>query len=182
MIQVSSPGFRMLHLPSLGGGLSLAAALLVAGCAGDSLPKLAVPSLPSPSWNAASTAAKPTREPQAVTAADMVNGEGQCAALEPTAAADAGPAATPAPAGTASLGMTECEVVRRVGQPLRVEIGNDERAERTVVVTYLQGVRPGIYRFRGGRLVSVERVPEQSTPKPEKKKPSKSKERAAAGT
>jgi len=55
-------------------------------------------------------------------------------------------------------------------------------AERTVVITYLQGVRPGIYRFRGGRLVSVERVPEQSTPKPEKKKPSKSKERAAAGT
>jgi hypothetical protein len=173
----------MPNLPPIGVGLSLAAALLVAGCAADSLPKLTMPSLPSPGWNASSTAPKATREPRAITAADMVNGEGQCAALEPTAAAaDAGPAATPAVPGTASLGMTECEVVRRVGQPLRVEIGNDERAERTVVVTYLQGVRPGIYRFRGGRLVSVERVPEQSTPKPEKKKPSKSKERAAAGT
>jgi len=120
-----------------------------------------------------------------MTAEDMVNGEGQCAALEPTAAAAAAePAATPAPPGTASLGMTECEVVRRVGQPLRVEIGNDDRTERTVVITYLQGVRPGIYRFRGGRLVSIERAPEQPTAKPEKKpqKPAKSKERAAAGT
>jgi hypothetical protein len=173
----------MPHVPSLGGCLSLAVALLVAGCAADSLPKLAVPSLPSPDWNASSTAAKPTREPRAITSADMVNGEGQCAALEPTAATvDAGPAATPTPLGTAALGMTECEVVRRVGQPLRVEIGNDERAERTAVITYLQGVRPGVYRFRGGRLMSVERVPEQPAPKPEKKKPTKSKERAAAGT
>jgi hypothetical protein len=91
----------------------------------------------------------------------MVSSEGQCAALEPTAAsADAGSAASPTPPGTAALGMTECEVVRRVGQPQRVEVGNDERTERTVVITYLQGVRPGIYRFRAGRLVSIERAPE----------------------
>jgi hypothetical protein len=176
----------MRHLPSLGVALLLAAAVLVAGCAADSglpsLPKLATPSLPSPDWNASGTTSKPTRGPRVITAEDMVNGEGQCAALEPTAAAaGAEPAATPAPPGTASLGMTECEVVRRVGQPLRVEIGNDERTERMVVITYLQGARPGIYRFRAGRLVSIERAPEQPTAKPEKKpqKPAKSKERAA---
>jgi hypothetical protein len=80
--------------------------------------------------------------------------------------------------------MAECEVVRRVGLPQHVEIGNDERAERTVVITYLQGARPGIYRFRAGRLVSIERAPEQPTPKPEKKpqKSTKSKQRAANGT
>jgi hypothetical protein len=113
----------------------------------------------------------------------MVNGEGQCAALEPTAAAaDAAPAVAPTPPGTASLGMTECEVVRRVGQPQRVEIGSDERTERTAVITYLQGVRPGIYRFRAGRLVSIERAPEP--PKPEKKpqKPSKANQAGANGT
>jgi hypothetical protein len=111
----------------------------------------------------------------------MVNGEGQCAALEPTAAAgEAAPAAAPTPPGTASLGMTECEVVRRVGQPQRVEIGNDDRNERTVVITYLQGVRPGIYRFRAGRLVSIERAPEQ--PKPEKKPQKPKAKQAAAGT
>jgi hypothetical protein len=177
----------MRHLPSVGVGLLLAAALLVAGCAADSgLPKLAMPSLPSPDWNASGTAPKAVHGPRAITAGDMVNGEGQCAALEPSAAsAGAEPAATPTPPpGTASLGMTECEVVRRVGQPLRVEIGNDDRTERTVVVTYLQGARPGIYRFRAGRLVSIERAPEQPAAKPEKKpqKPAKSKERAAVGT
>src|ERR1700681_4475266 len=164
----------MRHLPSFGVGLSLAAALLVGGCAGDigmpNLPRLSMPSLPSPDWNASSAASKPIRPSRPVTAEEMVNGEGQCAALEPTAAAaGAEPAATPTPPGTASLGMTECEVVRRVGQPLRVEIGNDDRTERTAVITYLQGARPGIYRFRAGRLVSIERAPEQPTAKPEKK-------------
>ncbi|MGP0089546.1 MAG: hypothetical protein ACLPKB_06250 [Xanthobacteraceae bacterium] len=128
---------------------------------------------------------KPAHGPRALTAEDMVNGEGQCPALEPTAAAaEAGPAAAPTPPGTAALGMTECEVVRRVGQPQHVEIGNDERTERTVVVTYLQGVRPGIYRFRAGRLVSIERAPDQPTAKPEKKpqKSTKSKQPPASGT
>ena len=173
----------MRHLSSVGIGLWLAAALLVAGCAGDNgLPKFAI--VPSPDWNASGTAPKPAPGPRAVT--DMVSGEAQCAALEPTAAsAGAEPAATPTPLpGTAALGMNECEVVRRVGQPLRVEIGSDDRAERTVVITYLQGARPGIYRFRAGRLVSIERAPEQPASKPDKKpkKPAKSKERAAAGT
>ena len=37
--------------------------------------------------------------------------------------------------------------------------------ERSVTLTYLSGDRPGIYRFRNGRLVTMERVAEPAQPK-----------------
>jgi hypothetical protein len=49
--------------------------------------------------------------------------------------------------------------VRRAGPVEKIDIGADERGERTVVLTYLQGPSPGVYRFAGGRLVSIERTP-----------------------
>ena len=66
-----------------------------------------------------------------------------------------------------SLAMTECQVVSVAGYTDRVEISGGERGERVVTLTYLSGDRPGIYRFRGGRLVSMERVAEP----PQAKKP-----------
>lgn len=66
-----------------------------------------------------------------------------------------------------SLAMTECQVVSVAGYTERVEISGGERGERVVTLTYLSGERPGIYRFRGGRLVSMERVAEP----PQAKKP-----------
>jgi hypothetical protein len=61
------------------------------------------------------------------------------------------------PSGIA-LQMTECEVVRVAGNTDRVEIGGNERGQRNVTLTYMSGPRPGIYRFVGGRLASMERV------------------------
>ena len=72
------------------------------------------------------------------------------------------------PRGVA-LAMTECEVVRLTGYTDRVEIGADERGRRSVVLTYMTGDRPGIYRFSDGRLVSMERI--EGLPEPKKKQP-----------
>jgi hypothetical protein len=93
---------------------------------------------------------------------------------EPAAAA---PDAPTLPAGIA-LGRTECEVARYAGHPDNVELGNDPKGDRTAVLTYLKGPRPGIYRFLAGRLASVERAPVPEAP-PKPAKPSKSKKRAA---
>src|SRR5437763_1114484 len=92
---------------------------------------------------------------------------------ETGAAASAAPSLPPqvrsGPSGIA-LQMTECEVVRVAGYTDRVEIGANERGQRSVTLTYMSGARPGIYRFVGGRLASMERVAEP----PQPKKPQKS--------
>jgi hypothetical protein len=64
-----------------------------------------------------------------------------------------------------SLAMTECQVMSVAGYTDRVEIGTNARGERTATLTYLSGDRPGIYHFRGGRLMSMERVAEPAAPK-----------------
>lgn len=64
-----------------------------------------------------------------------------------------------------SLAMTECQVVSVAGYTDRVEVSANERGERLVTLTYLSGDRPGIYRFRAGRLTSMERVAESPQPK-----------------
>ena len=56
--------------------------------------------------------------------------------------------------------MSECEVVYRAGAPSSVQIGSLPNGDRTAVLTFESGPRPGIYRFASGRLVSVERAPE----------------------
>ncbi len=96
--------------------------------------------------------------------ADLVNGQGQCAAAP--GGADA------APRGV-SLDMTECEVVRNLGQPQSVDFPSQGAGDqRRVVLTYKTGDRPGIYEFSGGRLTSIEQGNEQP-PAIAKKPPSK---------
>jgi hypothetical protein len=68
------------------------------------------------------------------------------------------------PRGVA-LQMTECQVVGTIGYTDRVEIDANQRGERSVTLTYLSGDRPGVYRFRNGRLVSMERVAEAAPQK-----------------
>jgi hypothetical protein len=76
-----------------------------------------------------------------------------------------------------AVGMTECDLVRIAGATNQIEIGTNERSERTAVLTYTQGERQGIYRFASGLLVSIEGLPEASRPpprpKPSRKKPPK---------
>jgi hypothetical protein len=112
------------------------------------------------------------------TAEDLVGADGQCAAT--LAAAPAGPAdadgvevpagrQSPTVEGGIALQMVECEVVRRGGVPDKVEFGTNERNERAVVMIYNRGSRPGIYRFAGGRLVSIERGAEAPAPAKQKR-------------
>src|SRR6266545_1151810 len=140
--------------------LALAAvAPIIAGCSADSLsganvlPKAS--EMMRPDWLSYS-GGKEEFALRPVGPADLVGPEGQCAgAAEPDPNAEPG---APAPTqGGISLQMTECEVVRRAGAPERVELGSNERGERAVVLTYSRGLRPGIYRFASGRLVSIER-------------------------
>jgi hypothetical protein len=116
-----------------------------------------------------------------VTAADMVDANGNCAGSpaamvsgDPAAQSGALPGEAVLP-GPVALGMTECEVVRRAGVPARAEVGANDRRERTATLTYTGGERPGIYSFTDGRLKSMELGPEP--PAPEKvaktKKPAK---------
>jgi hypothetical protein len=78
------------------------------------------------------------------------------------------PAGTPTVQGGIVLQMTECDVVRRAGLAEKVDLGTGERGERMVVLTFTRGPWPGIYRFAGGRLYSMERL---SGPAPAESKP-----------
>jgi hypothetical protein len=107
-----------------------------------------------------------------VTAADLVNADGQCSAeAQPAAAGDGSEPALVS--GGIALQMTECDVVRRAGAPEQLQVGA-EPGGRSVVMTYTRGPRPGIYRFAGGRLATIERGAEAPTAKAAPKaKPSK---------
>jgi hypothetical protein len=160
-----------------GVGLTLA----LGACSGDSFSKIDL-GLAAPKLN------PPTKdEPQhrIVTAEDLIGPNGRCAGeAMPDAAPQAlnfttGPQAAPAGAGPApqaappapapvrtgvGFGMTECEVVRALGHTDRIEISTNERGQRSVTLTYVQGARPGIYRFVAGQLVSLERTGEPPPP------------------
>jgi hypothetical protein len=121
-----------------------------------------------------------------VTAADLVSADGQCAmtAAEGPPPAPGDAASDAAQGGLVSGGialqMTECDVVRRAGAPEQIQVGAEPNGDRSVVLTYTRGPRPGIYRFAAGRLTSVERAPEapgaKAAPKakPSKKAPPRS--------
>jgi hypothetical protein len=106
-----------------------------------------------------------------VSLTELVGPDGQCvpAGSEPVPAGSAGAAGRAvAPVGGISLQMTECDVIRRAGGVEKFELGANERGERSLVLTYVRGPWPGIYRFAGGRLVSIERAPEPPAEKAQK--------------
>lgn len=123
-----------------------------------------------------------------VTANELIDASGRCAgeavptaprALNFTSGPQTGPTtASPSPEPGAAppvrtgvgLGMTECEVVRALGHTDRIEISANERGQRSVTLTYLTGDHPGIYRFVGGQLASLERTGEAPAAKPSKPK------------
>jgi hypothetical protein len=115
---------------------------------------------------------------------DFVAANGSCPpppAVQQAPAAAAANQAGSAPAATdtsallgdgIALGMSECDVVFRAGAPNDVQIGKNPNGDRTAVLTFNNGPRPGIYHFEAGALMEVERA--QTAPAPAqtaKKKP-----------
>ncbi len=148
-------------------GLALACA--AAGCSGG-VP-LTSPSKIFSTPDSFRSSKKPAG-PHTVTEADLVTQDGLCPGEEAAPSAPAPSAEPGAETRGVGLEMTECQVVRRVGHPDRVEIGADPGGRRATVITYLQGPRSGIYHFVAGRLKQVERAPEPPAPaKPAKKRP-----------
>jgi hypothetical protein len=153
---------------AVAGILVLLAALALGGCAMPDFDSFRTPDA-STLFRPLSVANVSEKTLAPVTAADMVDSEGRCAAASASpAAGEGGPspdqsASLPMAAGVA-IDMTECEVVNRAGAPERVEIGTNNRSERTATLTFLRGARPGIYHFTAGRLTSMERAPEPPAP------------------
>ena len=118
---------------------------------------------------------------------DLVDANGRCPAAAPPQAAAGGPAGGPGPPADASglgegvgLGMTECEVVARAGPPNNVQLGRNPNGDRTAVLSYQSGPRPGVYHFERGRLMQMDRVEVAEPPPQTKKKPAKTKKPPAA--
>ena len=132
-------------------------ALLVGGCSADV-------AMFKADWNWWSKSDKP--QVQAVSAEAFVSPDGACAAV-----------ATGEGVHAVSLGMTECQLVQLAGQTSMIDIGTNERGERTAVITYPEGERAGTYRFTSGTLVSIEAPPPSA--KPAKQPPRKRKSKAS---
>jgi hypothetical protein len=126
------------------------------------------------------------RQDRPITDADLVSASGSCpppSGMAQPAPGGASPASAPsaAPDGPSlssdgiGLGMSECDVVWRAGAPGNVQLGQTPGGERTAVLTYQSGSRPGIYRFTGGRLMEMDGVGPSAPPQVAKKKPAKAK-------
>jgi hypothetical protein len=129
-----------------------------------------------------------------ITANDLVDANGGCpnyAAPAPMQSASAGPGGSAAGSsdmasllgGGVAIGMSECDVIARLGQATAVNLGRNPNGDRAAVLTFKSGPRPGVYRFAGGRLVEMDRVELPAPPPPErakkkivKKKPDKTKQ------
>ena len=117
------------------------------------------------------------RRDRPITANDLVDGNGGCPRPASASSAQAGAAADDAATllgqGVA-IGMSECDVVQRLGQPNSVNLGQNPNGLRGAVLTYSAGPRPGVYRFEGGKLTEMDRV-EQPPMQAEQKAPPKKK-------
>jgi hypothetical protein len=103
---------------------------------------------------------------------DLVDAQGACGPGAPVQGSPEASAAASVPRSV-GLEMPECDIVRALGQPASVDIGT-ESGMRMVALTYRSGDRPGVYRFYGGRLKSIEQGPDPLPAEaPTAKKPTK---------
>ncbi len=124
-----------------------------------------------------------TRRDRPITANDLVDKNGSCprsvAASAPSAGAPGNTAAAGNDAGGllgggVAIGMSECDVVERLGQPTSVNLGTNPNGLRGAVLTFSGGSRPGVYRFEAGRLTEMDRGA-QAPAQAEQKAPAKKK-------
>src|SRR5208282_3321300 len=156
--------------------VTLAMAAALAGCAGtdfDTTGSWFAKPLDVFGRNAGYTYAQLDRSKQErpITANDLVDANGAC----PTPAVPAAAAPDSLLGGGIAIGMSECDVVARVGLPSAVNLGRNPNGDRSAVMTFKGGARPGVYRFVAGRLTEMDRVdePPPPPPQPAKKKPVK---------
>lgn len=141
----------------------------------------------TPEW-AKFTSVAPGASLRPVTQNDLVTADGRCAMVvqstdgsappESAEAALSGQGPLPGLQSGVGLGMTECEVMMRTGTPERFDIGA-EGGDRVMTMTVTSGQNPGLYRFRGGRLASIERINVPAPPKAAKAK--KSAQKSSSG-
>jgi hypothetical protein len=116
-----------------------------------------------------------SRRDRPITANDLVDANGSCP--RPVASAQPGTGTDDSGGligGGVAIGMSECDVVQRLGQPSNVNLGQNPNGLRSAIVTYSSGSRPGVYRFEGGKLTEMDRV-EQPAMQAEPKAPAKKK-------
>jgi hypothetical protein len=119
---------------------------------------------------------------------DLIEPNGSCPSPAGAPAQASNQAASPAAAPEVpsalgegvGLGMSECEVVYRAGQPTNIQLGTSPNGDRTAVLTFQSGPRPGIYRFERGRLMEMDEVAQPAPPPVAKKKVGKTKRQQAA--
>jgi hypothetical protein len=126
-----------------------------------------------------------SKQDRSIAANDLVDANGACpgyvAPASPPPAAGGPDAGAGAPdqgsafGGGIALGVSECEVVSRLGRATAVNIGQNPNGSRSLALTFTGGPRPGLYRFEGGRLSEMDRVEQLQSPQPENKKPAKKK-------
>jgi len=135
------------------------------------------------------------RRDRVMTANDLIEANGSCPppvvaaapassnqVASPAGSPMASPDAAAALGDTIALGMSECEIVYRAGQPSNIDLGKNPNGDRTAVLTYQSGPRPGIYRFERGRLMEMDRVAEPAAPQTAKKKPANTKKPAKSNS
>jgi hypothetical protein len=84
-----------------------------------------------------------------VTEGDFYRSEASCGGARLGGAAGS-------PTVAVSLEMTECDVVRRIGSPDKIELVPNSTGDRFLVMSYVRGDRPRLYRFSNGRLIGME--------------------------
>jgi hypothetical protein len=142
----------------------LMAALLLSACSTDAVSDFKTLNFMKKGLNAIIPLSEETEESAPVgkhepTPAELVDANGACVA----AGSNSAPAAAP------TLEMSECSVVQLLGPPQKIEIGANELGDRTAVMYFSKGQRPGIYRFTDAQLKSIERIGEPAAPaKPQK--------------
>jgi hypothetical protein len=165
----------------------LTIALCLSGCADDTSTIFSKPfNAFGNNLNYTYSSLDEAKQARPVTANDLVDANGACpryvapAPQSPAAGASSSDAAAPPDQGSllgagVALGMSECEVVSRLGQPTAVNIGRNPNGLRSVALTFRSGPRPGLYRFADGRLSEMDRVELPPLPQPQKKQTAKKK-------
>jgi hypothetical protein len=120
-----------------------------------------------------------TRQEHPITVDDLVDANGACPRM--AAPAPPPPPASDNPANGAAVSSDMASLLATA-----VNLGRNTNGDRTAILTFKTGPRPGVYRFVGGRLAEMDRVevpPPPSEPVKKKiaKKPTKPQQPANSG-